>query len=262
MVDLDVPAHSYCTHDCLLNLKNGLEVSSQTACPNIAAHLASDLTMYELGQELAQRMSCPETSKSTVSLLGLTGARGVVMKVLLSKSGYCLIAKGFKDEDNHWLQSEEAAYTRLDSLQGEVLPVCCISFSLSQPLIVADGRQIRHVLLLSYGGIPILELWAQKQEQSLSQRYLQQLLSSLDRIHASQVVHGDPELRNVLVDPTTDQVMLVDFERSRTYEGRPACHPSSACRKTYKDRRGRKRKCMYCRELEVARCAILDPASG
>jgi hypothetical protein len=50
--------------------------------------------------------------------------------------------------------------------------------------------------------------------------------------------------------------MLVDFERSRLCGGRPPCDLASPCRKTYRVEKGKRKVCMYCREMWIAGAAL------
>ncbi|XMA11936.1 hypothetical protein WAI453_004727 [Rhynchosporium graminicola] len=83
-------------------------------------------------------------------------------------------------------------------------------------------------------------------------------------IHEVQVVRGDPERRNIVFDETSNRIKLVDFERSRIHDDRPPCDPEVSCQNEYKDNKGRKKLCTYCRDSWIAEEALLvgSPSSS
>jgi hypothetical protein len=239
----------YCSHECL----GGLPHTNCSNCPNYAAHDGRLTAKGSLARLLMDQLNTTSSTNNGLTSLGKTGRSGTLYKVNLYQSGHVLVAKGYQDGDSEWLQNEAAMYARLQNLQGQCLPVCCGVVHLQEPLDEPGGRKIEHLLLLSWAGEALsCRAIDEKAAQALEEQVRPQLMLALRRIHEMQVVHGDTERRNFLYDWSIQRFMLVDFERSRLYSDRPPCDPGSLCRKTYRDRKGSRKLCMYCREKWTA----------
>ncbi|ORX33690.1 hypothetical protein BD324DRAFT_653986 [Kockovaella imperatae] len=254
-----VESHPYCSEDCIRSLRNGALGPQGTHCPNERIHRASAAPRLEQWQEdLSRALAEGSTRTRICRSLGRSGVRGTMLKLVLESSGHCLIGKGFHTDDVYWFNREVEAYQRLESFQGDILPVCSGSLTLEEEIqIHAGDKAIKYLVFLSYGGTPILHL-KRRDPDAFRLRYRRPILACLEQMHEHQVIHGDAEIRNVLWNENTDRVLFVDFERSRLYENRPACPPDEPCKKQYKDKKGRKQNCMYCRELWVANWTIDD----
>jgi hypothetical protein len=243
---------AFCTHECLLHLLHG-EPQSSNRCPNQAAHGYQQAESNRVVQLLAEQLKAVKPGRNGLAPLRKSGRSGVLYRVRLFKTGHCLVAKGYQHSDYEWLQNEIAVYDRLRSLQSEVLPVYCGVLRLSDTMISANGRTIQHLLLLSWAGHALGDDRQDRhQYQMMATRLKPQLLSGLKAIHETQVIHGDPERRNMVLDEDSGRLMMVDFERSRMYSGRLPCDPTKTCQKRYRDKKSRQRPCSYCRELRVA----------
>lgn len=253
---------AYCSHDCLMNNKKPDRLTIQT-CPNQAFHDDQGFATKLFTQLLAAQLSSTDSNDSGLTLLGKSGRSGVLYKVHLRQTGHCLVAKSYKNEDLKWLQNELSVYDRLQDLQGIHIPVCCGAFHFQQPVKEAGGRFIQHLLLLSWAGEGLssgnVDYGA---TQAMEAQVRPQLMSALRQIHEFQVVHGDTERRNFLFDQSAQRFILVDFERSRLYSGRSPCNPDEPCRKTYRDKKGRRKLCMYCREMWAAGEALSYESPG
>uniref|UniRef100_A0A2D3V9S7 Protein kinase domain-containing protein n=1 Tax=Ramularia collo-cygni TaxID=112498 RepID=A0A2D3V9S7_9PEZI len=233
-------------------------------CPNKAVHdhqqSESDpliqLPSDPLAHFLSEQLQASKPIEDNLLALGKSGRTSELYAVRIMKTGHSLVAKSFHQNDHEWLQNEVAVYKQLQSLQGQVIPVYCGSLRLSQPVISTQGKEFHHLLLLSWSGNS-LNRRRQTEPQELALKLKPQLMSAMRDIHKSQVVHGDPERRNILYDQISGRVMLVDFERSRMYSNRPPCDSTKPCQKSRKDGRGRRKLCTYCRDIWVAEDALL-----
>jgi hypothetical protein len=251
-------SHPYCTTQCLRAILQSHNEQNDPHCPSAAAHNNSSFSLNAFHQELRLCLNDVDTRNTCILDLALSGHRGSMFKICHPVLNYCLIAKGFQRGDADSMRREEDVYARLSDLQGERIPLYCGSITLDYPLeSPARAEPIEHLLLLSYGGTSILKRFPEGEPISLV--YKAQILAATRILHERQVIHGDLEMRNVVVDPDSDRVILIDFERSRLYERRPPCDDSRHCRKTYHDKKGRRRKCMYCREFDMVQDSIERP---
>ena len=142
--------------------------------------------------------------------LGKQGARGALFRLTLQSYGYVFVAKGTVLAFTRNLNYEARVYDHLQDLQGDVIPVYLGSVDLKKRYFLDVGVQIVHMLFMSWGG----------------ESFRGELISSLDnstrkcvedakrQLEAYGVEHCDIRPPNVLRDPNTQKVMLIDFERS------------------------------------------------
>ncbi|KAL2028541.1 hypothetical protein VTO58DRAFT_109571 [Aureobasidium pullulans] len=245
----------FCSHDCLLKIVRN-EESSIDHCPNHTAHGDQSLSHDQFLGLLESQLQGNETVGLTS--LGMSGRSGVLYMVRILMTGHCLVAKGYRHEDVGWLQNELAVYERLQALQGKFIPVCCGVVHLPKAYNTTESRAVQHLLLLSWAGETLNARGSGINQFGIDLSALEtQLLSGLEQVHEKQVVHGDAERRNMIFDRGSQRLMMVDFERSRLYDNRPPCDSTKSCQKQRRDRKGRRNPCMYCRELRVAREALL-----
>ncbi|KJX95324.1 serine/threonine protein kinase domain protein [Zymoseptoria brevis] len=245
---------AYCTHECLLHFVHG-QGPADTRCPNKAAHGSHRGSSGRIVELLREQLES-EQSESGMTPLAKGGRTSELYSVRLFGTGHCLLAKTHQQSDYRWLQNEAAVYDRLQSLQGQVVPVFCGVLRLPQAISSARGTEYHHLLLLSWAG-DALGCRRQDEPRQLATQLQPQIVSAITAIHEAQVIHGDPERRNIILDETSGRVMIIDFERSRIYSDRPPCDPTGPCQKKHKDKKGRQKPCTYCRDLWVASEALL-----
>ncbi|TIA23222.1 hypothetical protein D6C81_03044 [Aureobasidium pullulans] len=239
----------FCSHDCLLKIVRN-EESSINHCPNHTAHgdqsLSHDRFLGLLGCQLQGDEPIGLTS------LGMSGRTGPDFRDWSPFSCKRLPTRRPR------LQNELAAYERLRALQGEFIPVCCGAVDLPKAYNTTESRAVQHLLLLSWAGETLNARGSVIDQFGIDFSSLEpQLLSGLEQMHEKQVVHGDAERRNMIFDRGSQRLMMVDFERSRLYDNRPPCDSTKSCQKQRRDKKGRRKPCMYCRELRVAKEALL-----
>jgi len=69
-------------------------------------------------------------------------------------------------------------------------------------------------IYLSFGGVSDLVTWSDSRRSYDSKariHVMRQVVSAIEYLHSSSVVHGDIKLDNILITPRTDVVTLVDF---------------------------------------------------
>ena len=163
--------------------------------------------------------SCGTSSKerlTTASFLFIMEVRVgfCSFKVTLLAYGYTFISKGTVRAFVNALEHEAAVYKRLGPLQGTHIPVFLGSIDLRTfgRTYYFDHRvYVIYMVFLSWGGEAM-------DEMDLSNTASGQLRTRLERalraVHQLGVVHADVRAANVLQNPMTDQMMLIDFERA------------------------------------------------
>ncbi|KAH7120616.1 hypothetical protein EDB81DRAFT_861691 [Dactylonectria macrodidyma] len=187
----DEQDREYCTQKFLLGLVKGGFLDRR--CPNVALH-----------RDSAQSDSLNRTLDEGITSLGQGGARGVLFKVTLLVYGYNF--------------HEAAVYDRLLALQGANVPVFlgAIDLRTMDKIYYYYHRvYVIHMTFFSWGEHPIRPVRTVDSEgQLLGDKAMQSLLAMHDR----GVVHKDVRDLNMLFNPETDGVMMIDFERSLLLE--------------------------------------------
>ncbi|KAF4123118.1 Conserved hypothetical, protein [Geosmithia morbida] len=225
----------YCTQKCLLGLVQGSELDPN--CPNLrrhtqgrsggwSHHLIGHATWLQLLTQQLRR-----TLDAGVVKLDINGARGVLFKVTLLDYGYTVVCKGTVRAFIRDLEHEAAMYRRLERLQGTHVPVFLGAIDL-RPLkrtYYYDHRvYVVHMSFMSWGGEQIDK---GKLAGSGAMVIGSKAVASLRAIHAEGVVHNDVRLANMLVNPETGTVMMIDFERSLWRRQRYEPARTAACKR-------------------------------
>ncbi|RDL30224.1 Uncharacterized protein BP5553_10502 [Venustampulla echinocandica] len=211
--DRDVRHRQYCTHACLLGLvrKHPLD----DACPNVNVHRAHGAGIYHaLGRKsLAKQMlrQLAQDPDSGCEPLGKQGTRGALFRLTLESHGYTFVAKGTVVAFKAKLKHEGLVYRHCEA-QGKFAPVSVYlgNISLGRPYFLDFGVRIVHMLLMSWGG--------EQARKDLMLAIGRDLAAETSRAVAELlncgVEHRDVRAPNVLWNPGTRNVVLVDFERS------------------------------------------------
>ncbi|CZT13877.1 uncharacterized protein RCO7_00684 [Rhynchosporium graminicola] len=118
------------------------------------------------------------------------GARGTLFRLTLKSHGYTFVAKGTMTAFEAKLKHEGLVYRHLDKVQGELVPVYLGNISLG-------GEQARKDLVLAMGRDIAMET-----------------SEAVTKLLNCGMEHHDIRPPNVLWNPETRNVVLVDFERS------------------------------------------------
>jgi serine/threonine protein kinase len=115
--------------------------------------------------------------------------------------------------------NEAAIYQHLDSIQGKRVPVYVCSIDLEQHFPYRGICWLVHMLVMSFGGDPISNHITPS--NVATKVHLAQV--SATAVHNLGVLHKDLEPRNILWNPQTKTVMIIDFERAKLVKApRPA----------------------------------------
>lgn len=197
----------YCTQACLLGLDRAHPIDP--SCPNADLHPRSTkdgnkhaITKQQLCTLLRQQLA--RTRDEDCTDLKLGGARGMLFKLTLQSHGYTFVGKGTIDVFIPDLRHEGKIYGNLRSLQGKSTPVYLGNIDLQVPWYDI-GIHIVHMLLLSYGGTPVIT------EYPGLDGHIKDFTQALER---RGITHRDMELRNMLWNEELGTTIFIDFERS------------------------------------------------
>ena len=215
---------AYCTQKCLLGLVKGDVLDPD--CPNFKLHRHRNnygsvvnadsrhsISHYEFLQLLSHQLK--RTLDYGITSLDITGARGALFKVTLLAYGYTFISKGTVQAFIPDLEHEARVYERLKDAQGVHVPVFLGTIDLSSlnRTYYYDFRvDIVHLCFMSWGGLSLRDV----QDLDRNKSTLQPMaVETMRAIHQLGVVHKDARYENILFNPQTGRVMLIDFERSQ-----------------------------------------------
>ncbi|KAI0118235.1 hypothetical protein GGR51DRAFT_498548 [Nemania sp. FL0031] len=237
----------YCTQKCVIGLAKGDVLDPN--CPNLRLHqhrgnqsniINTDsghpISHSEFLRLLSHQLKC--TLDYGITSLDVTGARGALFKVTLLAYGYTFIGKGTIQAFVPELEHEARVYKRLGDLQGVYVPVFLGAIdlrSLDTTYYYDFNVDIVHLCFLSWGGLGLRDV------QGLDRASLQPMaLEAMREIHQQGVIHKDARYENILFNPQTGRIMLIDFERSQIVDiSRPILAPlQSNKRRRVQDSKG------------------------
>ncbi|PGG98191.1 hypothetical protein AJ80_09569 [Polytolypa hystricis UAMH7299] len=221
----------YCTQKCLLGLVGGGFLDPE--CPNVALHRRQDgydCDEYRVRNQMRAythvhhpvdhagwlqllRKQMERSLDDGITPLGEGGARGVLFQVTVLVYGYTFVGKGTVRAFIRDLEHEAAVYKRLRPVQGINVPVFLGAIDLRpmNKIYYYDHRvYVVHMTFLSWAGNCIDAETVDSKGKLLENRAVQ----SLRAIHQEGVVHKDVRVANMLFNPETNGVMMIDFERA------------------------------------------------
>jgi predicted ATPase/class 3 adenylate cyclase len=82
-----------------------------------------------------------------------------------------------------------------------------------------DQNENTYLIIEDFGGVPIKEFIGPKgMELKVFFDYSQKIIQILDEIHSQNVIHKDINPTNILINPTTGQIKIIDFEISTSLQ--------------------------------------------
>uniref|UniRef100_A0A0C4DIP8 EKC/KEOPS complex subunit BUD32 n=1 Tax=Fusarium oxysporum (strain Fo5176) TaxID=660025 RepID=A0A0C4DIP8_FUSOF len=209
----------YCTQKCLVGMVKGGFLDPK--CPNVALHGKSCApaarARHPVDHKEWLRLLWKQLKQSLddgIRPLGEGGARGVVFQVTLLAHGYTFVSKGTVRAFIKDLEHEAAVYERLKPIQGVHVPVFLGAIdlgSMNKTYYYDHRAYVVHMTFLSWGGCSI----DRAQRIGDTDRPLEdEAIRSLRAMHREGVVHKDVRLANMLFNPETNRVMVIDFERA------------------------------------------------
>ncbi|KIE00682.1 Protein kinase-like domain protein, partial [Metarhizium majus ARSEF 297] len=217
----------YCTQKCLIGLVNGDFLD--TRCPNVSRHMGnrpapSDMkakAYHPVNHATWLELLREQWKKSLddgITNLNISGASGALFRVTMLRYGYTFIGKGTPAPLIKYLRHEAAVYKRLQDMQGTSIPVFLGTVDLRpmNKIYYYDHRvYIVHVTFFSWGGrrLSSLEL-----PGGLDKRLTDGACQAIRAMHGKGVIHNDIRDPNMLYNPDTKRIMIIDFDRASIVE--------------------------------------------
>ncbi|KAF5133084.1 Polysialic acid O-acetyltransferase [Metarhizium anisopliae] len=217
----------YCTQKCLIGLVNGDFLD--TRCPNVSRHMGAGpapsgmkakayhpvnhATWLELLREQWQK-----SLDDGITNLNISGASGALFRVTMLRYGYTFIGKGTPAPLIKYLRHEAAVYKRLQDMQGTSIPVFLGTVDLRpmNKIYYYDHRvYIVHVTFFSWGGRTLSSL---ELPGGLDKRLTDGACQAIRAMHSKGVIHNDIRDPNMLYNPDTKRIMIIDFDRASIVE--------------------------------------------
>ncbi|KAG6106684.1 hypothetical protein E4U31_000667 [Claviceps sp. LM219 group G6] len=213
----------YCSQKCFLGLVRGDYLDP--TCPNVTLHCQSEAG--EAGYNKRHPISHPQWLSLLLDQLkrslydgikyqGVFGARGILFKVTLLAYGYTFVSKGAVSANIRHLQHEAEVYKQLEPIQGVHVPVFLGAIDLrkiNKFYWIYPGVRVVHFMFLSWGGCRV-EQYEMAQFDISPERLEEQAEKTMVSVHDKGVIHQDVRWENVLFNPETNGIMVIDFERA------------------------------------------------
>jgi hypothetical protein len=190
-------SRSHRTQACLTSLEKGQQLDANY--PNVASHsMAAGITKSPIDFKDLVFLSQEQLAHSLdqycepLEMKGKYRAVGTLFKLTLAQYGYTFVGKGGLQEFIQILTHAAKVINRLESLQGEAVPVYLRSIALTQPYCLTAleairfaGTQIVHMPLMSWGGEAVTDMGGGTNFSVESSR-------SMKMVRSEGVVHDDP----------------------------------------------------------------------
>ncbi|KAJ5925846.1 hypothetical protein N7454_007356 [Penicillium verhagenii] len=195
----------FCSQNCLLGLQRNTALDP--CCPNFYQHKGvktdHQVTAQEFIRQLEQRLD--EDIDQYCSPLGWCGASGAPFKITCPTYGYTMVGKGTTAQLWPQVSREAEVYHVLRKIQGSSVPVFLGAIDLGIPFFLHGAGEIRHMLLMAWGG---------KHMDCIGPPEQKQIRRSRKDLRSLGIRHGDIRLENLLWNAETQRVMIIDFHLS------------------------------------------------
>ncbi|KAG6107205.1 hypothetical protein E4U13_007065 [Claviceps humidiphila] len=222
--------YPYCSQKCLLGLVQG--GSLDLKCPNVRHHCRSDAGEAGAGHPNRHPVDHTEWLRllqdqfkqsldEGITYQSVVGARGAFFKVTLLAYGYTFVSKGTVAGHIKHLEHGTRVYERLKPIQGRYVPVFLGTIDLrtvDKDYWIYFETYVVHMMFMSWGGL-LLDDDKMDQLGVLDEiAWADEGIEALDAVHEEGVLHCDVRWANILYNPDTDGIMLIDFERAELFD--------------------------------------------
>ncbi|OAT10196.1 hypothetical protein BDBG_05866 [Blastomyces gilchristii SLH14081] len=198
----------FCTQRCLLGLCSSDLLDYN--CPNVTRHQHGEkVERHHINGSTLLRLLNQQLDHNldhNCWPLGNRGAYGSLFKLTCAEYGYTVAAKGTTSTLWTEVSGEAEIYRILQRVQGAATTVFVGSINLAKTYFLHGFGQVRHMLLMAWGGDSIAKL-----EQWPTLR--QEILKSKKEFRALGVIHGDLRPENMLWNDELKRVLLIDLHK-------------------------------------------------
>lgn len=198
----------FCTQKCLLGLQQGSALDPH--CPNMEAHSSSSYNdRHPINAEVLVKIvkaQLDEDLDHNCTPIGSCGSYGAPFKVTCAAYGYTIIGKGTTSRLWKEVSREAEIYRVLQRAQGSSVPVFLGAIDLAKIYFLHGAGEIRHMLLMGWGGESMGNISCEKTRQRAVSR-------SVKEIHSLGVLHQDLRPENILWNSELKRALIIDFHR-------------------------------------------------
>ncbi|OJJ65836.1 hypothetical protein ASPBRDRAFT_79608 [Aspergillus brasiliensis CBS 101740] len=226
----------FCTQKCLRSLQQGGQLDE--SCPNIFLHRQGGssskhlINAAMLIRQLKQQLD--ENIDRDCTPMGGCGKSGAPFKITYTAYGYTMVGKGTTSQWWDKVRREEDVYRVLNQVQGSAVPVFLGAIDLAKSYFLHGAGEIRHMLIMAWGGEPIRH----------DQKFALEIARSKKEIYSLGVLHHDLRRDNILWNAELGRALIIDFHWSelqhKPMRKRVKSSGKHACRELHK----RKRLCI------------------
>ncbi|KAF5859880.1 hypothetical protein ETB97_002239 [Aspergillus alliaceus] len=197
----------FCTQRCLLGQGGQLDDD----CPNVMLHRQGRTSSRHLidAKSLVQQIKrqLDENLDRDCMPMGGCGASGALFKITCTAYGYTVVGKGTTSYLWNEVKREADIYRILWRVQGSAVPAFLGAIDLAKIYFLHGAGQIRHMLLMAWGGEPISKI-------NHIKAIRHEILRSQKKIRSLGVLHQDLRPDNLLWNAELGRVLIIDFHRS------------------------------------------------
>ncbi|GCB27605.1 hypothetical protein AAWM_10490 [Aspergillus awamori] len=196
----------FCTQKCLRSLQQGGQLDKN--CPNVILHQRGGssskhlLNAVMLIRQLKQQLD--ENIDRDCTPMGGCGESGAPFKVTYTAYGYTMVGKGTTSQRWDKVRREEDVYRVLNQVQGSAVPVFLGAIDLAKSYFLHGAGEIRHMLIMAWGGEPIRH----------DEKFALEIARSKKEIYSLGVLHHDLRRDNILWNAELGRALIIDFHWS------------------------------------------------
>ncbi|KAL4759745.1 uncharacterized protein BDW70DRAFT_151458 [Aspergillus foveolatus] len=201
-------AAQYCTQKCLLGLLQGSTLDPD--CPNMELHIlgGSDNRHLISAEVLVKKLKAQldQDLDHNCTPIGPCGSYGAPFKITCATFGYTIVGKGTTSRLWKEVSREAEVYHVLQRAQGSAVPVFLGAINLAQIYFLHGAGEIRHMLLMGWGGESLGHITHDKTIQRAISR-------SVKEIRSLGIFHQDLRPENILWNAELRRALIIDFHR-------------------------------------------------
>lgn len=206
----------FCTQRCLSGLQQCGILDPR--CPNAKRHISGRHgDRHPIDAETLVQMIKEQLDRDldhNFTPMGFQGGYSAPFKVTCAAYGYTVVGKATTSQRWKKVSREAEVYRILHHAQGSAIPVFLGAIDLAKVYFLHGAGDIRHMLLMGWGGEDLRHAKPEKDHHRA-------VLRSLREIHSLGVLHQDVRPENILWNAELNRALIIDFHRCTLDHQRP-----------------------------------------